>query len=110
MFGASITEHNSNTGAAEHKLWGAGGHTTKSPLGHSEVNIQRRTCREEHSQEPLADLQCLQVQELPHTLISLSFKSTFKHLNSFSDFSDTKITGEATTRTGKTSVLKSVSF
>lgn len=44
VFGASIRDHDSNVGAAEHKIWGAGGHTTKSPLEeHSEVNIQKRT-------------------------------------------------------------------
>lgn len=38
MFGASMTDQDSNMGAAEHKLWGAGGHAAKSPL-----DVQRRT-------------------------------------------------------------------
>lgn len=76
---------------------------------HNQIT-SRRTFRKEHSQEPLAGLQRLQVQELPHTLISLSFKSSFKHPNSFSDLNDTKITGEVSARTGKASVLKSVIF
>lgn len=38
MFGASMRDQDSNMGAAEHRLWGAGGHPAESPL-----DVQRRT-------------------------------------------------------------------